>query len=97
MDASTPGVVQPHLLKRVEPRIPRGYRKSGNLSPVEVKLLIAESGRVQEAVVMNPGANHANVNSAVSEACRRWEFKPALKHGIPVKTWKTYKFSFPIE
>jgi TonB family protein len=97
VDARDPGVTQPALLNRIEPRIPGTVEKAGGLHPVEAKILIAETGKVEQVVVVNSTDNPSALNKAVIDACMKWGFRPAMKNGNPVKIWKNYRITFPGE
>jgi TonB family protein len=66
--------------------------KSGERVSVLVRVLVNESGEVQDVSVVESGGKV--VDDVVVSAIRRWKFQPATKRGTRVKVQVTFKQTF---
>lgn len=76
------------------PRYPESERQQGIEGTVTVRLLIDESGRVEDVEVLD-GA--PAFRAAVLEVAPIWRFTPAREQGRPVKVWGIKRVRFYIE
>jgi protein TonB len=77
----TPKMVQPQLLTRVEPDVPRELLTAG--TPI-LKARITEKGDVVDIQVIRSVGKDAD--KYYVNALRRWKYKPATVDGRPVAT-----------
>jgi hypothetical protein len=82
--AADASIIQPVVLRQDLPPWRTGVR--GNFVG-QLDVLISETGDVQSAELRTPV--HPLYNSVLVEAARRWQYKPAMKDGTPVKFLKT--------
>jgi TonB family protein len=66
--------------------------KSGERVSVLVRIVITETGDVQDVSVVESGGKA--VDDVVVSAVRRWKFQPATKRGTRVKVQTTFKQTF---
>jgi protein TonB len=59
---------------------------------VEVQLLVDENGHVTEARAT--GAPRRELKDAAVQTVRKWRFRPATRHGVPGKLWRTVTVKF---
>jgi protein TonB len=78
------GVTPPEKLLSAPPEYPAVAVRRNAEGVVELRLLVDEDGRVAKLEVVK--AVDLLTDAAV-EAVRRWTFRPARKHGVPVKMW----------
>jgi TonB family protein len=55
-----------------------------------LRVVVDERGKVESAVLVQPIAS--TYDPILLEAAKRWEFRPALKDGKPVKYQKLFSF-----
>jgi len=78
----------PVPIKKVAPLYPAIAKMRRVSGQVTVKILVSETGKPLEinVVSVNPPSN-LGFDKAAVEAIRQWEFQPARKEGVRVKTW----------
>jgi TonB family protein len=69
-----------------------GRLKSGERVSVLVRVLVNESGEVQDVTVAESGGKA--LDDVVVSAVRRWKFQPATKRGTRVKVQMSFKQTF---
>jgi TonB family protein len=88
----TAAIALPVIQHRVPPGLPpRSEQVSG---AVNLKVLIARSGAVEEVVVVK-GLTRAMDQEAV-KAVRQWSYRPATLKGEPVAIWMTVTVTFHV-
>jgi TonB family protein len=82
VDARSPGVVMPKVLKEAKPTYPRGGSAQGI---VRVEAIVGVDGRIAEARILS--SVDGRFDEAALAAARKWTFTPATKDGkrIPVR------------
>ena len=84
----------PQIAAVVKPQYPviaRNMRVSGT---VILSVLVTETGKVSQVRVLREAGGKTGLNEAAAQAVRLWSFKPAMKNGVPVKTWFTVPIPF---
>jgi protein TonB len=79
------------VLKKAQPRYPAQAKRVNASGPVNVQIIISESGRVIEAKATS---GHPLLREAAVMAARQWVFRPAILNGVPVKTETVLVFVF---
>jgi TonB family protein len=69
-----------------------GRLKSGERVSVLVRVVVSETGEVQDVTVVESGGKL--VDEVVVSAIRRWKFQPATKRGTRVKVQMSFKQTF---
>jgi TonB family protein len=69
-----------------------GRLKSGERVSVVVRVLVTETGEVQDVSVVESGGKA--VDDVVAAAVRTWRFEPATKRGVRVKVQTLFKQTF---
>jgi TonB family protein len=69
-----------------------GRLKSGERVSVLVRIVVSETGEVQDVSVVESGGKA--VDDVVMSAIRRWKFQPATKRGTRVKVQVVFKQTF---
>jgi len=87
-------LVRPEIIKTKAPVYPVEAQKQGIESIVVVKFTIQESGKIAS---LNIEKGHPIFYPAAIEAAKGYEFKPALKNNIPIKTKWTLPFRFRLK
>jgi TonB family protein len=87
------GVVAPKLVSQPDPRYPPAARRLNRAATVDIKVLVDERGRVQDAELLGAKAGFGFDESALDSA-KRAVFQPATKDGIRVKMWRTVRVNF---
>ena len=88
-----PGVTQPRLTSRLDPRYPAAAQRLNKAAQIDLKVLVDENGRVTDAQRSGPKAGFG-FDEAALEAARRATFSPATKDGVRVKMWATIRVAF---
>jgi protein TonB len=83
--------VEASVIRRVMPMYPATARTMGVSGKVDVRVVIAESGRVIEATAIK---GHNTLRQAAEAAALQWVYKPATRNGIPVKSEAVVPFTF---
>jgi|SRR5882672_6237131 len=84
-------LVGANVITRVKPVYPPAARTMGISGKVDVRVVIAETGRVVEATAIN---GPMTLRTAAMNAARQWVYKPATRNGVPVKTESVVTFTF---
>ena len=95
--AAGPGVVNPELTKRVEPRIPPAARTLRAASEVQLQLLIGTDGSVEQVRLLKVERPGVGFEKASEEAVRQWKYQPATKDGVKVRMWIAVRIVFKIQ
>jgi TonB family protein len=74
------------------PSVRAGRLKSGERVSVLVRVVVSETGEVQDVSVVESGGKV--VDDVVVSAIRRWKFQPATKRGTRVKVQMSFKQTF---
>jgi TonB family protein len=77
------------IVKPVYPRLALQARVGGT---VVLRVLVSETGTPAEITVLKEG--RAGLTEAAVRAVRDWTFQPAVKDGVPVKTWISVPIPF---
>jgi TonB family protein len=88
------GVLQGNAIKRVQPPYPPIAKAARASGPVQVQIIISETGEVIEASVIS---GHPLLRDAALEAARQWLFKPTELSGAPVKVQGILTFNFTLD
>ncbi|MCU0857136.1 MAG: energy transducer TonB [Pontiellaceae bacterium] len=86
----------PGEISTPRPAYPASARRLGQEGMVVVKLLITESGTVEDAVIME-SQGPDSFRRAVLDAVRMWRYQPARQAGIPVRVWGIKRVRFELE
>ena len=78
-----------HIVKPVYPRLALQARVGGT---VVLRVLVSETGAPAEIEVVREG--RAGLTEAAVRAVRGWTFEPAVKDGVPVRTWISVPIPF---
>lgn len=85
------GALRGASTRRITPEYPVVAKNTGTQGDVVVEVLIHEGGAVISArAVSGP----ALLQKAAADAARKWEFKPTMLNGVPVKTAGAITFRF---
>lgn len=90
-DATSSGDLRLELVTKVDPIYPSAAQEKKLAGEVLVKLEIAESGTVENALVVN---GDALLGAAAVSAAKQWTFKPFTRDGKPTKVSFLYPFKF---
>ena len=85
------GVLRGNATTKVKPSYPLSARKMNALGPVEVRILISETGTVIDAKALS---GHMALRGAAVEAASRWVFRPTTINRTPVKVQGILTFIF---
>ncbi|MES1240220.1 MAG: TonB family protein [Acidobacteriota bacterium] len=88
-----PGVTQPRLTSRLDPRYPSAAQRLNKAAQIDIKVLVDENGRVTDAQRSGAKAGFG-FDEAALDAARRAIFTPATKDGVRVKMWATIRVAF---
>ena len=77
---------RPYVVYDPTPQYPNQARKNNWEGTVRVKVLIAESGIVQD-ILLARSSGYSSLDQAALDGVRRWRFKPAYQDGCPVTAW----------
>ena len=89
-----PGVTQPRLLERPQPKYPERARRRGKEDRVVVRVLVDENGRVLQAVTAPDKMGFA---ASAKAAAVQASFEPATRDGIAGKMWTEMVFEFSLQ
>ncbi len=87
------GVLQGSAIKKVQPPYPPVAKAAKASGPVQVQILVSETGEVIEA---NAISGHPLLRDAAVEAARQWQFKPTELGGKAVKVNGVVTFNFTL-
>ncbi len=85
--------VVPVSISHAAPVYPPRARQMRVTGTVLMNVLVNERGTVDQ-VVLVWGASGADFNQAAIAAAKTWTYRPASKHGVPVKVWKSERVVF---
>lgn len=85
--------VAPRAISRSRFIYPRSAKKQGVKGYVTLSLLISESGRIEQANIIESSPQGVFDNAAL-KGIRSWKFNPAQYQGNAVKTWVKQKIRF---
>ncbi len=88
------GVLQGNAIKRIQPPYPPIAKAARASGPVQVQIIISETGEVIEASVIS---GHPLLRDAALQAARQWLFKPTELSGVPVKVQGILTFNFTLD
>lgn len=77
------------------PTYPARCLRLGIEGRVQVRVLVGENGRVQEAT-LDESSGDASLDEAALEAVRRWRFAAAQRDGVPVRAWARVPIEFKL-
>jgi TonB family protein len=83
--------LQGTAIKKVQPPYPPIAKAARASGPVQVQILIGETGEVIDATIM---AGHPLLRDAALQAARQWVFKPTELSGVAVKVQGVLTFVF---
>ena len=86
----------PVVTQKTQPNYPSAAKTMGVEGTVVINALISETGDVIRTSILRKSAQGTTYGfETASEACvRQWKFKPAVKDGVNVKTWKSVAVQF---
>ncbi|HTF38445.1 MAG TPA: energy transducer TonB, partial [Blastocatellia bacterium] len=85
------GVFQGSATKRVAPEYPQDAKAARIFGSVVVEVTVNEAGKVISARSIS---GPVELRGAAVDAARRWEFRPTMLSGTPVKVIGTITFNF---
>jgi protein TonB len=85
---------QPVIATIVKPEYPEIARRVRASGTVILSVLITETGKVGDLRVIREAGGSSGLTQAAVKAVRQWTFSPAMKNGVPVKTWFTVPIPF---
>ncbi len=89
------GSDRPYVVYGPTPQYPQDARTNGWEGTVRVKVLISESGAVQDIRLAN-SSGYDSLDQAALEGVYRWRFKPAYRDGSPINAWVTVPVIFEL-
>jgi protein TonB len=89
-----PGVTAPEPLRLSAPAYPSMARRLKRHAVVKLRVLVDEEGRVAKAEIVEGEGSLLGFDEAALDAAMRSTFKPATKHGVPVKMWLDMPITF---
>jgi len=92
-----PGVVEPELVDRPQPRYPERAQRRKKEAQVVVAVLVSEQGGVVRALVKQATVQGYGFEQAALTAARRARFRPATRDGVPGRMWTEVSFDFRLE
>jgi TonB family protein len=88
-----PGLTQPSILRKVEPKYPKKTAKKKIAGTVKLTIVISAEGRAEDDVKIEKSLDPDLDESAII-AVKQWVFKPAMKDGAPVRVYATILVTF---
>lgn len=87
---------QPVVTQKTQPVYPSAAKTMGIEGTVIINALISETGDVVRTTILRKSSQGTTYGfESASEACvKQWKFKPAVKDGVNVKTWKAVAIQF---
>jgi len=92
-ETGSDGVLQGSAIAKAQPLYPTNAKRFNASGPVEVQIVISETGRVVNARAVS---GHPLLRDAAVEAARKWVFKPTTMNGVPVETQLVLTFVFAV-
>lgn len=93
-DNPSDDVVEPSVVKKVDPDYPQMALKAGWEGDVQVKAWVDRKGKVRKVVLMK--SNAEIFEAPALDAAQKWEFTPAKILGKTVSVWVSIPFRFRI-
>jgi TonB family protein len=93
--AGKPVITPPKLKKFVEATYPAEALAQNLTARVEIELIVAATGLVQDAKITTPVGN--GFDEAALEAVKQFEFEPATRDGQPIAARIRYPYVFEIK
>ena len=87
------GSLVEYATKRVNPVYPSAARNIRQSGVVKIEFIIDEKGKVSE---INNTSGPSMLQRAATDALKRWEFRPFVRDGVPVKAVGFVNFSFTL-
>jgi TonB family protein len=84
----------PEIAAVVKPEYPPVARRMNVSGTVVLSVLVAETGRVEDIRLIRAAGGNMGLTQAAQKAVRQWTFSPAMKDGVPVKTWMIVPIPF---
>ncbi|HET9794483.1 MAG TPA: TonB family protein [Thermoanaerobaculia bacterium] len=84
----------PQIVSVVKPEYPPVARRMNISGTVVLAVLVTEAGRVADIRTVREAGGNMGLTQAAQKAVRQWTFRPAMKDGVPVKTWMTIPIPF---
>ena len=97
----TPGPVMiearpdPRFAAALQPPYPSALARQEIEGRVVIRVLIGADGRVK-AVEPVSATDPAFHEATATQALKRWRFKPAMRDGVPVESWRTMTVRFEL-
>jgi TonB family protein len=91
-----PGVTPPELVSAPKPEYPPQARRLQVQGVVVLSVLVDETGRVQDARLIEPIAQKVGINEAALQVARNAQYRPASKDGVRVKMWTRLRIPFKL-
>lgn len=88
---------RPKLLKKIDAVYTSLARQNKVEGTFYVQMTVDENGKVINAEVLRGPSPDYGLKEECIKAALKWEFSPAIKNGVPVKTSVTYPFVFKIK
>jgi TonB family protein len=92
-----PGVTPPRIISRNPPAYPSRARSMRLEGVVEVQALIGIDGSVEEVRVVSVTQKGVGFEEATRNAVMKWQYEPATKMGVKVRTWLTIRMPFRLQ
>jgi len=86
----------PAVARSSDPVYPPQARTRKIEGSVILSVLVSETGRVLDVLVMRGDQRDVGLNESAIAAVRQWQFTPAIKDGQRVRTWMPVAVSFKI-
>ena len=86
--------VSPVPAKVEEPVLPRNLLKPGESAEIVICAAIDEKGKLVNARTVS--ATHEELEKVVIASLKKWEFRPAMRDGKPVKSRVDIPFKFVV-
>ncbi len=86
----------PRETKVVKPEVTALGRQRKVSGTVLVRVLVNEKGRAEQVEVYRDTTPKVGYGEASARAVKQWEWTPAMKDGVPVKTWYVVPLPFVI-
>ena len=90
----TPGVLAPSAESKPQLVYPPMAMRQKIEGTVELRALVDEDGAVTDVRLMKGLATREDLNNAAVAYVKRWTFRPATSHGVPVKVWMPVRVEF---
>ena len=86
--------VAPVTAKAEEPVLPRSLLKPGESAEIVICAAIDENGKLVNARTVS--ATHKELEKVVIKSLKKWEFRPAMLDGKPIKSRVDIPFKFVV-